>query len=57
VTKTTVSSIVYWSEGTMTSASLENNKLIINNGSRPQLLYEDKSVVRDITKEVTTNAE
>ena len=57
VTKTTVSSIVYWSEGTMTSVSLENNKLIINNGSRPQLLYEDKSVVRDITKEVTANAE
>ena len=52
ITKTTVSTITRWRPGVLTSARLENNKLIITNGSLPELLYLENSVVSNLTKVV-----
>ena len=57
ITKTTVSGITQWLAGRPTVLSIENNKLIVTEGRAPTLLYEDKTVVQNITKEVTNNAE
>ena len=53
ITKTVVSYITWWSAGRMTNLSVTNNVLKVNNGFAPELLYEPKSVVQDITKEGT----
>lgn len=57
VTKTTVSHITSWYRGSPTGITVNNNTLTVTSGMKPELLYEDKTVVRDITKEVTSNAE
>jgi len=50
VTKTTIESIVSWRPGVLTKASIENNIFKVNNGLLPELLYETRSVVTDVTK-------
>ena len=51
VKQTTVGSVVRWLPGIMTSASVENNVFKVNNGLLPELLWEKKTVVTDVTKE------
>ena len=53
ISKTNVSEITRWRAGSMTSATVTNNILIIDNGLAPELLYEPKSVVQNVTKEGT----
>lgn len=53
IAKTSVSDITHWRAGRITKASIENNVLTIDNGLAPELLYESKSVVSNITKEGT----
>lgn len=52
VTKTVIGSVTHWSAGRVTSANCENNTLKIDTGLIPELLWEEKSVVTDVTKEV-----
>ena len=51
VTKSTIGSIVSWLPGVTTVAELENSVFKVTNGLLPELLWEQKSVVTDITKE------
>lgn len=53
VTKTEVSNITRWRGGRITQASINNNTLTIDNGLAPELLFESKSVVQNVTKEGT----
>lgn len=50
VERTTVSAITRWRGGNMTEASISNHVLSIRNGLAPDLLYEDRTVVRTMTK-------
>lgn len=52
ISRTSASHITRWRPGILTSARIENNKLIITNGALPELLYLDSAVVSDITKVV-----
>ena len=49
--KTTVSNITYWRTGTPTTLQCVDGVLIATTGIVPSLNYEQKSVVRNITKE------
>lgn len=51
VTKSTIGSVVSWLPGVTTIASIENNIFKVTNGMLPELLWENKSVVTDVTKE------
>lgn len=51
VKQTTVGSIVSWLPGVTTKASVENNVFKVSNGLLPELLWEKKTVVTDVTKE------
>ena len=48
--RTVVSEITSWSAGRATTASLNNNTLKILHGLVPELLYESKAVVQNITQ-------
>lgn len=50
VSKTTIGSITNWLPGTTTQAIVENNIFKVNNGILPELLWEKKTVVTDVTK-------
>ena len=50
VSKSTVGSIVSWLPGVTTIASIENNIFKVTNGLLPELLWEKKTVVTDITQ-------
>ena len=49
-TKSTIGSVVSWLPGVAAKAEIENSTLVITNGILPELLWEKKSVVTDITK-------
>ena len=51
ITKSTVGSIISWLPGVTTVAELENNIFKVTNGLLPELLWERKTVVTDVTKE------
>lgn len=51
VKQTTVGSVVSWLPGVTTKASVENNVFKVSNGLLPELLWEKKTVVTDVTKE------
>ena len=51
VTKSTIGSVVSWLPGVTTVASIENNTFKVTNGMLPELLWEKKTVVTDVTKE------
>lgn len=51
ITKSTIGSVVSWLPGTTTIAELENSVFKVTNGSLPELLWEQKSVVTDVVKE------
>ena len=51
VEKSTIQTIRSWSPGTATIAEIEENVFKINNGTIPELLLNNISVVTDITKE------
>ena len=51
VTKSTIGSVVSWLPGVTTVASIENNTFKVTNGLLPELLWEKKTVVTDVTKE------
>ena len=51
VKQTTVGSVVSWLPGVTTKASIENNVFKVTNGLLPELLWEKKTVVTDVTKE------
>ena len=51
VSKTTVGSVISWLPGISTQATVENNVFKVNNGTLPELLWERKTVVTDVTKE------
>ena len=50
VTKSTIGSIVSWLPGVTTVASIEDNTFKVTNGLLPELLWEKKTVVTDVTK-------
>lgn len=50
VTKSTVGSVVSWLPGVTTVAELENNVFKVTNGLLPELLWDKKTVVTDVTK-------
>ena len=52
IEKTTIGSIINWLPGRLTLAEVENNIFKINNGLLPELNWEKRSVVTDVTKEV-----
>jgi len=43
--------VVSWLPGVTTVASIENNTFKVTNGMLPELLWEKKTVVTDVTKE------
>ena len=49
--KTTVGSVLGWLPGRRTVATIEDNIFKISNGSLPELLWENRTVVTDVTKE------
>ena len=51
VKQTTIGSVVSWLPGVTTKASVENNVFKVSNGLLPELLWEKKTVVTDVTKE------
>lgn len=50
ITKSTVGSVVSWLPGVATTATIENNTFKVTNGLLPELLWEKKTVVTDVTK-------
>ena len=52
ITKSTVGSIIRWRAGVSTTAAIDQNVLKVTNGLVPELLWEQVSVVTDVTKEV-----
>ena len=54
VTKSTIGSVISWSTGAPTVAYVQNNTFKVDTGILPQLLWERKSVVTDVTKEGST---
>ena len=53
VTKTTIGSVINWLPGQQTIAEVENNIFKVSNGLLPELNWEKRSVVTDVTKEVS----
>lgn len=51
VSKDSVGSVVSWLPGITTKASVANNTLTISNGMLPELLWQKKTVVTDVTRE------
>ena len=51
ISKSTVGSVVSWLPGATTIASIENSIFKVTNGTLPELLWEKKTVVTDVTKE------
>ena len=51
ITKSTINNIVDWNAGVITEASIQNNTFKIENGVLPKLLYNQVTVVTDVTKE------
>ena len=50
VTKATVGSVISWLPGVTTNVKIENNVFKVTNGLLPELLWEKRSVVTDVTK-------
>ena len=50
IEKSTAGSVVSWLPGVTTQVVVENNVFKVTNGSLPQLLWEKKTVVTDVTK-------
>ena len=57
ITQSTIGSVVKWLPGVTTTASIENNTFKITNGLLPELFWEKKTVVADVTKEEIINGE
>ena len=53
VTKSTIGSVTNWLPGVMTTAKIEDNTFKVTNGLLPELLWEFRPVVTDVTKEVS----
>ena len=53
VTKSTIGSVISWTRGAPTTAYIEDNIFKVDIGILPQLLWENKTVVTDVTKEGT----
>ena len=51
VTQSTIGSVVSWLPGVLTRASIEDNTFKISNGLLPELLWTQKTVVTNVTKE------
>ena len=51
ITKTEVTKVSVWRPGIMTDCKVENNKLILTNGTLPELTYYNTQVVNSVTKE------
>ena len=51
VSKAVMGSVVSWSPGTPTAASIENSTFKVTTGLIPELLWERREVVTDVTKE------
>ena len=51
IRKSTVGSILSWSPGTPTTVTVENNTFNVITGLIPELLWEQKTVVTNVTKE------
>ena len=51
VTKSTIGSVIDFLSGERTEAKIENNTFKIKNGVLPELFWENKTVVTDVTKE------
>ena len=51
VTKRSIGSVIDWLPGVLTTAAIENNTFKITHGRLPNLSWENKTVVTDITKE------
>lgn len=51
VKQTTIGSVVSWLPGVAAQASVENNIFKVNNGLLPELLWEKKTVVTNVTRE------
>ena len=51
VKQTTIGSVVSWLPGVAAQASVENNIFKVSNGLLPELLWEKKTVVTDVTRE------
>jgi len=54
VSKSTIGSIVSWSAGMPTTATIQNNTLQVTTGLIPELLWEQRQVVTNVTKEEST---
>lgn len=51
ISKSTIGSVINWLPGVSTTAAIENSIFKVTNGLPPELLWEQKSVVTDVTKE------
>lgn len=51
VTKSVIGHIISWLPGVQTTAIIEDNTFKVTNGNLPELLWEQREVVTDITKE------
>lgn len=54
VSKSTIGSIVSWSAGMPTTVTIQNNTLQVTTGLIPELLWEQRQVVTNVTKEEST---
>lgn len=55
IAQTSASDITHWRSGRITSVTVQNHVLKIQTGLIPELLYEPRSVVSSVEKEVVTN--
>ena len=53
LTKTTIGSVTNWLPGTSTTAQIEDNIFKVTNGILPELSWQKRVVVTDVTKEVS----
>lgn len=51
VTKSSIGNVISWSPGIRTEATIDNGTFKVANGLIPELLWEQRQVVTDVTKE------
>ena len=50
VTRSTIGSVVRWKAGVAAEAEIENNIFKVKNGIKPELTWEERSVVTNVTR-------
>jgi len=54
VSKSTIGSVISWAPGMPTTATVQDNTFQVTTGLIPELLWEQRQVVTNVTKEEST---